>query len=522
MSDAAVLPGGSPIPAELDNSVRTDNTTIGGNGTTTPLFAIGGGGGAVITDDTLTGNGLMATPLSVDTTNLAGDIAVAVDGTTIGGNGKTATPLHVIGGATTVDTNSTLTGNGSSGSPLGVDITVIAGDLAGDVAVAVDGTTIAGNGKTGTPLHTVAGGTAVVTDGTLTGNGTTGSPLHAVSSSGLLAIYRPPTPANGGTVALHAGAVNCVDIQNISSLGMLMQLPAANSVPAGTPLAISIANNAATSPAQRGPFTIPPAIFGVNAMLLTVTGADTINSVPVADVFASFTKSGDFAQLYSDGISDWVVTQASWVNITRTQVTLAASAANQISTEAAGPVPNQLFLTANEDGDAVISLSAGSFNQQVMVVNAGTHSILLLPGSAIGRTNNCCYLAGAQYNLLPGAAVMLQFGQPHNGGTPNLWWIMGQAQTIASALVQSNAYTTSQGFTGALGHSATGRYQLTLAGTPPADHNCIVTVTFATNFSVAVSVAAVVVAGVVDVFISTEPGGAGIDGDFNVTVTDNS
>ncbi len=131
--------------------------------------ASGGGGGglaAVLHNNTLTGDGTSGTPLST----VDGRTGVLVDGTTITGTGKIGSPL-VAGGITAVIHNGTLSGNGTANSLLTT--------VDGATGVAVDGTTITGTGKTGSPLVAVGGGGGgAVTDGiTIQGAGTAGSPV---------------------------------------------------------------------------------------------------------------------------------------------------------------------------------------------------------------------------------------------------------------------------------------------------------------------------------------------------------
>lgn len=230
-------------------------------------------------------------------------------------------------------------------------------------------------------------------------------------------------------MVLHAGAVNTVDIQNVSGGGLFLQLPAANSVPAGTPLQLALVNMGFYSGAQRGPFTIPPGVDGINAILFIASGADTINGVPTNQIFAVFTKSGDNAQLYSDGISDWIVTSSTWTNVQHASFALIVSGnGNQLSTEVAGPVPNQIYCTASADGTEIISLSAGYFTQVVTITNPGTHAFLIVPDAiAIPLTDNCCYFTGnaQDYRIDPGESIHVQFGQRSAGGVPNLWYVIG-------------------------------------------------------------------------------------------------
>jgi len=103
----------------------------------------------------------------------------------------------------------------------------------------------------------------------------------------------------------------------------------------------------------------------------------------------------------------------------------------------------------------------------------------------------------------------------------------GGAPIIATALVDGrppgDGFITSRGF-GPYNRVGPGQYQLTLAGTPPPDTNCVVNVTLNTALSDTVNVVAGVSGGVVTVLIY-----AGIpipsspvfqDARFNVIVTD--
>jgi hypothetical protein len=230
-------------------------------------------------------------------------------------------------------------------------------------------------------------------------------------------------------VALHANAVNAVDIQNVAANGLFLQLPAANSVPAGTPLQLALVNMGFYSGAQRGAFTIPPGRPGINAILFLVTGADTINGVMPSQIFAVFTHSGDNAQLYSDGISDWIVTSSTWTNVQHETFALIVSGnGNQLVTEADGPVPNQIYCTANANGTEIIALSAGYFTQVVTITNVGTLAFLIVPDQiVIPLMANCCYMTGnaQDYRVDPGESIQVQFGQRAAGGVPNLWFVIG-------------------------------------------------------------------------------------------------
>lgn len=133
--------------------------------------------GAVVTDGSLLGNGLTATPLGLDAVNSGGAGTFTYLGCSVDTYGRVTNPINCATPLLSVAHDATLTGNGASGSPLSV---VAPGG--GSVSVATD-TTLTGNGLTATPLHVVApasGTVAVAVDATLTGNGLTATPLHVV------------------------------------------------------------------------------------------------------------------------------------------------------------------------------------------------------------------------------------------------------------------------------------------------------------------------------------------------------
>ena len=117
-------------------------------------------------------------------------------GVTVANDGGVAVVTISGGAGGTVQTNSTLTGDGSGGDLLGIN--------PGHVSVVADGTTIAGDGQTGTPLHTVDGGTGVVVDGTtIGGTGKTGSPLHTIGGGGSgVNVEQGGTPIVSGATTL--------------------------------------------------------------------------------------------------------------------------------------------------------------------------------------------------------------------------------------------------------------------------------------------------------------------------------
>jgi hypothetical protein len=189
------------------------------------------------------------------------------------------------GGGTSVITNASLTGNGTSGSPLGT--------TTGHTAVATDTDTISGNGTTGSPLTTVAGGTAIVSDGvTITGNGTTGSPITAVGGGGGATLIPANAPILGSFTAA-AGKYN--QINNMHSGDISVTFPVASASTNGTILGLAL---------------FPGGVLGL--LTLIPNGTDTIAGSDAATWAAATIDISDgatFSVLFiSDGVSNWIPT----------------------------------------------------------------------------------------------------------------------------------------------------------------------------------------------------------------------
>jgi hypothetical protein len=327
--------------------------------------------------------------------------------------------------------------------------------------------TLTGDGSVGSPIGTVADKTAVLADGTtIAGTGVTGTPLHTIAGATAIAV-------DGTSIA--GTGVTGTPIHTVGG---------------GTAVAtdgVTITGNGTTG----SPLTTAGGGTGGRTFLATLT---SIGSNPIGQSVAIDSSAP------SVGITG--------VGKASAEGTLAQAecAGLMIANAGAGGVTVQY--------DGIVTLTTGQWDAVV-------------PGAPPGITAGTTYFLTSTPGLLSTAPPVdlgnfsSRVGVGLNTTQMLLLLSAPQRQDTASVLVQSNAIVTSQGI-GALGHSAAGRYQLPLLGSPPADANCIVTVTLATNFAVAVSVAAIVASGVVDIFISTEPGGAGIDGDFNVVVTDNS
>lgn len=146
-------------------AVAVDGVTINGDGTTAHPLAVDPDTIPVVTNATLTGNGTTASPLGV----VANSVAVATN-STLSGNGTTANPLGVVAHSVAVATDGiTISGNGTTASPLQA--------VNGTVAIATDGVTLGGSGVTASPLHVMPNTVPVATNATLTGNGTSATPL---------------------------------------------------------------------------------------------------------------------------------------------------------------------------------------------------------------------------------------------------------------------------------------------------------------------------------------------------------
>lgn len=348
------------------------------------------------------------------TTATTGNVGVyvehwhTIEDVTPPGGLDTLTPFFLAtgggGGGGTVHTNNTLTGDGSIATPLGVDIAVVAGDLAGDVAV--------------------------VTDGTLTGNGTTGSPLHVVGGGGggapVLTISRF-TPAEGDTVNLVANAMNVVDVRNIVN-NINVQLPLSATAGAGSVVQVAFVNLAAVPDAKRAQWIGfgPPNAVGV--VDVACSGADTCNGV-VGGAFAAFVKLSDNACFIADGILDWIVQSASWSNAT---VNTAALVPGDNQVVFPGAIPEIIYCGALAGNTSVIqTLSAGYIGQKIIIQNTdATHTFKLQPGFAGALTGNCQPLSGivaGGYVLQPGSMRMLEFNFDSNDATLANWYVIGDA-----------------------------------------------------------------------------------------------
>lgn len=180
----------------LSGRATSASTAAGdpGNTLVTKDFVTAGGNVAVGTNPTLTGNGTTATPLGINLSNA----------NTWGAN-QTFTTATINGGAI----NSTPIG---AATPSSGAFTTIVGATLSLSGKATSASTVAGDG--GTTLVTkdfvtAPGNVAVTVNGTLTGNGTTGSPLGInLANSNTWTAGQTFTTINAGSLALSGKAVS--------------------------------------------------------------------------------------------------------------------------------------------------------------------------------------------------------------------------------------------------------------------------------------------------------------------------
>ena len=176
--------------------------------------------------NTIAGYGLTANAghLTVNTSVLAGQIAISVDGTYLNGDGTTASPLAVdtvaLGGNVAISAISTyLIGNGTAASQLDVNIAALEVTLAKNVAINVDGTYLNGDGAAiALAVDTVAlgGNVAVMAANGISGDGTTATPLaiNLAVTSGLFVDAAGLKIAENGVTSsmILDGTIELVDL----------------------------------------------------------------------------------------------------------------------------------------------------------------------------------------------------------------------------------------------------------------------------------------------------------------------
>ena len=220
---ATQLVDGSTITVNAQGKLQSHAT--GGTGNITNTVA------AVTDAATITGNGTTTNPLKVNPQAL-------VDGSTITVNaqGKLQSNATGTGGTTTVaaSTNSTLSGNGTVASPLGVNVASLvdggtttataAGKIAVNPQALVDGSTITVNAQ-GKLQSNATGGTVNTTNtvaasvsAPLTGNGTSASPI-TVDVTALATQLADGTSVvvQGGKLKAVAPSQECVAVTDINT-----------------------------------------------------------------------------------------------------------------------------------------------------------------------------------------------------------------------------------------------------------------------------------------------------------------
>lgn len=250
----------------------------------------------------------------------------------------------------------------------------------------------------------------------------------------LLTIVQPAAPADGAEITLQANALNVIDVQNIVSIGLALQLPAASASPAGTPLIFTLVNKGVSPAIIRGPFTIPSGSVGIGFIGLDVTGADTINNVDIGSLLTVFNGPGDTATFYSDGVSNWITTEATWVNGNVIGLALAVGN-NLIDTQAFGPVPQRIDFSPSPIGALLVALSAGYFGQIVNLTNAGANPfaiVCLFAGALTGNTRRFFGIAGGglNYRVDPNETLQVQFNRHPSDGS-FVWYVIGHNTALS-------------------------------------------------------------------------------------------
>lgn len=243
------------------------------------------------------------------------------------------------------------------------------------------------------------------------------------------------SPADGDEVLLVSNAVNVIDAQHIIN-GITLQMPLAASSPAGTPLEISVVNLGAAP--LNAPYVGLAARLGASAFAvlgMDVSGSDTIDEQPGFAV-GSFVKNGDSARLVSDGISDWSVTAATWVNVGIASAPVTSGGGNQQLDFSAGSTPTgyvpNLILVANQTGNTLVinAMSAGYLGQRVVIYAADPlHTFKLHANFGGALTNNCKAFRGTatDYTLAVGSSRMLEYGYDGGDSSIGCWYILGDA-----------------------------------------------------------------------------------------------
>jgi hypothetical protein len=184
LDEQALVPGQNVSITRLTDGSLQIGSTGGGGG--------GGGLTSVASDATLTGNGTSSAPLgiadgSVTGTKLANNALLAGANVDIVRRGNGSLEISAAagggGGLTQVASDATLSGDGTSGSPLQLADGAVTGVKLADNAL-VGGSNVTITRQAGGALEVASAGgglTQVASDGTLSGVGTAGSPLSVAA-----------------------------------------------------------------------------------------------------------------------------------------------------------------------------------------------------------------------------------------------------------------------------------------------------------------------------------------------------
>lgn len=234
-SFTAYGPQSTPVLMNLGNEARflTDGDTLAWDSTNGAFRNVAPGSGATVsTDTTLVGDGSSGNPLGLATDGVTPGTYTNPSSVTVDSFGRTTAISSGGVPLTSVTTDTSLTGAGTGGSPLGLPVqagipigrgggvfplATVTFNNRGVATAASSGAvstnaTLSGTGQSGSPLSVVSaptGSTGVARDATLTGNGTTGSPLSVVSSGtslnstvGLSVKYGNVVAASGANIIL--------------------------------------------------------------------------------------------------------------------------------------------------------------------------------------------------------------------------------------------------------------------------------------------------------------------------------
>jgi hypothetical protein len=421
----------TPIGAVTASTGRF--TTI--EGTTLPS-------GSASTDIVVSSGGALQTRT---TGSLAGVIAVSTNGT-LTGNGTTGTPLGInLGNANTWAATQTLPATGGQGDALITSInagTTTINDARITDALTISGGTInntpigAGTASTGrfttiegttlpsgsasTSIVTSNGGVletrttgslagtiAVSTNGTLTGNGTTGTPLGInlgnANTWTSTQTFQNVLPSADNTYDLGSDAARW---QDLYVNGASMHIGPSGGQAGNTELAIGYAANIGSINVDGGA-----------AEVTVTTGTTTINTAALA--LPNTGTAGVGKVLTSDGSGN-----ATWQNPAQTVIygesSPAAYGANQndLALVADGVTLYRISSSANISITGIVAATSGRL---ITLVNVGANNITLEDDDAGSAAANQFHMAGAGADIImaPDAVVTLVYD-----GTSGFWRVV--------------------------------------------------------------------------------------------------